>query len=797
MRKLLTTGVSALALSIAGSALAQTAEQETAAAAQATTLDEIVVTAQKREQSLNDVPVTVNAATAEQLSDRGISQVSDLAKLVPGFTFTESAFNTPVFTLRGVGFYDTSMAAKPGVSLYVDEVPLPFSVITHGASLDVQRVEVLKGPQGTLFGQNSTGGAINYIAAKPTDDFQFGYDAGVNNFGQVSAGGYVSGPLSDTLGARLSFHTEQGGAWQKSLTRPGDELGDKDFTAARLLVDFSPTDRLRFELNLNGYIDQGDNQAAQYIALTPLANPARAGLIDAAPRALNGDTRQADWTSNPRPRRDDTFYQASLRAEYDVTDNMTLTSITAYSDYEADDNIDPDGVALNNYFYRTVGSLESFSQELRLGGTLGDRVNFILGANYSKEETSQRENLGWNETPSAFQIVDALAPAGIVVPPFYTFFNENAQTFENQAVFANVDYDLTDMITLHGGVRYTQADIDFNGCTGDTGDDGLATGIEALLNLIRGGVGLPLLQIAPGSCTSTNAATLSPGRRFDSLNQENTSWRVGADFKPDSDTLLYVSASKGFKSGGFPVLAGSDLSQFDPVVQESVLAYELGFKQTLFENRVQLNGALFYYEYENKQLKGRGLGNPNIFGPLEKLFNVPESSIRGAEIQIDARPIEGLTASLGFTYLDSQVDGDFFNMDSYGTPQNFSGSPFPYTPKYQGVFDVQYEWPVSGSYDGFVGAGAIYQSETAATLGSQTSYPYPELNALGGLTIDSYTLVDFRAGIQTSDQRYKLSVYVRNAFDEYYWTNATRITDTTVRFAGMPRTFGLTLAAKF
>jgi len=792
MRKFLAYGCSIVALAAASGAVAQDAQQPVA---QATTLDEIVVTAQKREQSLNDVPVSVNVASGEQLAQRGITDVADLGKLVPGFTYTESAFNTPVFTLRGIGFYDTSMAAKPSVSIYVDEAPLPFSVIARGATLDLQRVEVLKGPQGTLFGQNSTGGAINYIAAKPTDDLQYGFDAGVNNFGKVSSGFFVSGPLSDTLGARLAVKTEQGGAWQRSLTRPGDELGDSDFTSARLILAFTPSDTLRFQLNVNGYVDRSDQRAGQYIALTPLANPARAGLLDASPRALD-NARQADWTPNPHPQKDDSFYQIALRGEWDISENATLTSITAYSDYDADDNIDPDGVALNDYFYRTVGSLESFSQELRVNGSIGDRLTYILGANYSKEDTSQRENASFRDATSAYQIVDALA--GVPgVAPFFGFFNQNEQNFENKAVFANVDYDLTDVFTLHGGIRYTQADIDFRGCTGDDGDGGLAGGIETLLNIIRGGAGLPPLTIAPGACTATDAATLTPGERVDNLDQSNTSWRVGLDYQPNPDTLVYGSVSKGFKSGGYPVLAGSDLTQFDPVVQESVLAYELGFKQTLMENRLQVNGAVFYYQYEDKQLKGRGLANPDIFGPLEKLFNVPESEILGAELQVDARPIEGLTISAGITYLDSEVTDDFFNIDSYGTAANFKGSPFPYTPKWQGVADAQYEWPLSNALGGFVGASVSYQDDTAATLGPQTSYPYPELNALGGLAIKEYTLVDFRAGVESADGRYRLTATVSNAFNEYYWSNATRITDTTVRFAGMPRTYGVNLSAKF
>jgi len=403
MGRLALYGCSLIALVTAGAAHAQSQPSDgqtspssagpstvetSAPAAPDTQPGDIVITATKRAQSLNDVPLSVNVATGDQLKSRGIGDVADLAKLVPGFTYTESAFATPVYTLRGVGFYDTSIAAKPSVSVYVDEVPLPFSIITKGATLDLERVEVLKGPQGTLFGQNSTGGAINYIAAKPSNVLEAGATVGYERFGLFKADGYISGPITDTLGARLAVKTEQGGAWQRSLTRPGDTIGNKRFTTGRFILDFKPTSTLKFELNLNGYIDKGDEQVAQYIALTPLANPARAGALGAAPRALT-DARDADWTSTPRPKRDHSFWQASFRGDWEFTPGISLTSITAYSQYKHDQLIDPDGVALNDYFYHTTGKINSFSEELRVGGKIGPNLNFILGGNYSDGAMTQ------------------------------------------------------------------------------------------------------------------------------------------------------------------------------------------------------------------------------------------------------------------------------------------------------------------------------------------------------------------------------------------------------------------------
>ncbi|MPT46966.1 MAG: TonB-dependent receptor [Sphingobium sp.] len=756
---------------------------------QSSGLGDIIVTAQKREQSLNDVPLSITAASGQKLQDQGITNVGDLVKIVPGFNYTESAYATPVYTLRGIGFYDTSLAAKPTVSIYQDQIPVPFSIMTRGATLDLERVEVLKGPQGTLFGSNATGGAINYIAARPTSSFKAGIDAGIARFGEISGGGFISGPLSDTLRARVAVRTEQGGAWQRSYTRD-DKLGDRNFTTGRLLVDFEPSDKVRFELNLNGFIDKSDGQAAQLIGVVPLGNPARLGPLGTYPVApLNN--RDADWTPEQAPKRDDWYYQTALRGDFDVSDDVTLTSITSWSKYSNDADIDPDGVSLRDYFYNTTGKITAFSQELRLSGR-NDGLSWILGANYSREKTYQQDDAGpYDESTSAYQFVDA----GLGIP-FFVYSQYSRQKFINKAIFANIDYDIGDFVTLHGGVRYTDTKIDFAGCTADRGK-ALGFGIENLVNFIRGGAGMAPINIPADGCVTIDANTLTVGEVKKSLSEDNISWRAGIDLKPSKDVLLYASVSKGYKSGSFPLLSASDASQLNPVTQESITAYEIGTKLTLLNNSAQINAAIFYYDYSNKQLKGRLVANPDIFGPLEALVNVPRSRVQGAEIQLDLAPTDGLRVSIGATYLDTKIKGSFVNYDSYGNQVDFGGSAFPYTPQYQIVMDGQYDWRLGGDATAFIGANLNFQSDTKAVLGDARATPSPELSERGGLTIADYALVDLRAGLGFAEDRYKISLFVRNLTDKYYWSNATRITDTTVRFSGRPRTFGVNFSARY
>ncbi|MGC1470496.1 MAG: TonB-dependent receptor plug domain-containing protein, partial [Sphingorhabdus sp.] len=250
------------ALAPTTAAFAQEAEESAAS-------DEIVVTATKRAESVNDVPMSITAASGDDLAAAGIKSADDLGKIVPGFTFTQSAYSTPVYSLRGVGFYNYDIASTPTVTVYQDEAPLPFSAMSRGASFDLERVEVLKGPQGLLFGSNSTGGAVNYIAARPTSSFEGGVDAGYGRFNAWELGGFVSGPLGDNVGVRLAMRHESSDDWQRSTIR-NDSLGKRNFTQMRLLFDIQAGERLTAKLGVTAFWDKSDVQAAQLIQVNPL-----------------------------------------------------------------------------------------------------------------------------------------------------------------------------------------------------------------------------------------------------------------------------------------------------------------------------------------------------------------------------------------------------------------------------------------------------------------------------------------------------------------------------------------------
>ena len=255
----LTSALGVLAVASADQAVAATA---TDASAAPVAVGEVVVTAQKRSENIMNVGMAITASSAEQLRQRRVVSVSDLTLIEPSLQFSQSQNGTPVFTLRGVGYFEQSLSASPTVSVYQDEIPFPYPVMARGVMLDPERVEILKGPQGTLYGQNATGGLVNFIAAKPTNNFAAGVEDTIGRFGDNLLDGFVSGPITPGLNFRLAGSTENGGAWQQSDTR-SQSLGSKNTQIGRFILDWKPTGNFSASLNVNGWRDRSDSQAGQ------------------------------------------------------------------------------------------------------------------------------------------------------------------------------------------------------------------------------------------------------------------------------------------------------------------------------------------------------------------------------------------------------------------------------------------------------------------------------------------------------------------------------------------------------
>jgi outer membrane receptor protein involved in Fe transport len=814
-------------------------------------VEEIVVTAQKRTQSINDVGLTIQAATATTLTERGIDGPKDLGKLVPGFSYTESIYSTPVFTLRGIGLYDATFGAPPAVSVYTDQVPRNLPVMSSALDLDLERVEVLKGPQGTLFGQSSTGGAINYITAKPTDEFKAGIDLSYERFDKIEGSGFISGPITDTLKARLAFGGADGGAWQYSLSRPNDENGAVRKLQGRLTADWEPIDNLKIEASATAVRDHSDVQAPQYIgtefntysaAALAKANSSAAtrnpyGVVNdalyasittpgspnydasflgrqatlvsrlngadpvyaAGARAIlgtpnaTGNAQAAEWTPGLLGPSHNEYYQFTLRGDYRLTDALTVTSITAFAHQILDYAQDLDATTAQDVDVPLFGSVRALNQELRLSGDMKP-FNWIVGFSYDNIGSSQNNYYELSQY-SGNTPIPGLAPISLTLNNFHS-------ELKTYAGFGNVEYSVTPNLSLIAGVRYTQNNQTGDYCYNDPAIDAGQSTAAVFSALQDAFTGKSLPPIKAGQCfplgdglagTTFGEPTLTPVVRH--LDQHNISFRFGANYKLDQGTLLYATISQGYKTGIFSAIGASSTSQYAPAVQEKVVAYETGFKAPLLDRMLNLNGAFFYYDYTNKQVRGRVL-DP-IYGLLEKMVNVPESAIWGFEGELVARPYTGLSVSASATYLNSEVTSSFSKTidgtavyNAQGYTGDFKGSELPFTPEFSANLDAQYEWPIRNDLVAFVGGTVVYQGRQNATFQNGT------LNA-SDFEIGAYTTLDLRAGLESDDGRWTATAYGRNVTNEFYTTAITSYLDTRFRFTGRPAIYGVSFRYRF
>ncbi|MDO7843124.1 TonB-dependent receptor [Sphingomonas immobilis] len=784
--KYLVSAASGIALSaaIATPAYSQTSVSPPAAAPAAppgeTTIADIVVTAQKRAQKINDVGMSITAIGGEEMKKLGIVTTADLARIEPSFKYSYSSYGTPVLTLRGVGFNDVSLAASPTVSVYTDEIPYPYVIMTKGASFDNERVEVLKGPQGTLFGQNATGGAINYIAAKPTDHFTAGMDLTAARFGYVDAQGFVSGPVTDNLSVRLAGEITSGGAWQRSYTRNDTLLGDQKFYKARFLADWTPSSRLHINFSLNAWIDQSETLVPQLTAIV-LNRPQAAAQVPsivATPLAPD-DVRSADWDPRYRPKNNEHFVQPALRVQFALTDDIDLIGLSSYIHYTGEDLRSNDGVAYENNKGLDVQESDNFYEELRLAGRLWDnRAHWVLGAQYSDDKSSENLRRYYFDSSPSFATTPRIIGGRLLA------FDHG----RTKAIYANADYKLTDQITLNGGIRYTKFDLEHHGCSQDPGGS-----LAALIGSI---IGQPL--------GANQCYTILPDRTagaffYSPIHEDNVSWRAEADWKPNATTLLYASISKGYKAGTVPLLSANTYVAYLPVRQESLLSYEAGFKLGLFNRKLQLNASGFYYDYTDKQLFGRQLDPLGLFGSLIKLVNVPKSRVIGAEASAVLTPTRGLTLTGAISYIDSEVTDSFINYNNYGRVIDFKGLAFPLTPKWSGSVGVEYRHDIVDGKSAFVGANVTFQSHTVSSFGGENPQALGVPGYQSGdpsFNIPAYAYVDARAGLDISKE-WGVEIFGKNVFNKAYDTDLILQNDTLGRRRGAPATYGITVRFRY
>jgi len=614
----------------------------------------------------------------------------------------------------------------------------------------------------------------------------------------------------------VAVSDEAGGAWQKSVTRD-DTLGNKDTQVARLIVDWKPIDRFRASLNVNGWVDHSETQAGQLegfriqapqnIAVGSISDPAfyhpapvGSPAFLAYPTQLQAvysepiapqNAQAADWTAGSDPRNDEGFYQASLRLDYDITGKIGLTSLSNFERFQENNQVDPAGVSAPAQYTNVRGYVTTYSEELRLHGVFGDasRGNWLIGANFERDKVKE------NDFVSSFWSSASFATAALGLPPFLDFGAIDNDLSTTYSVFANGDYHVIPTVDLHAGIRYTQSDQTLAGCSYSYYPSVtiVQNVVGATLAGLYGGTSVPGV---PGQCVTLGPPpNFSPGESHHTLDQNNVPWRVGVDWTPIDNTLFYFTVSQGFKAGSAPAVGASRDDQLIPVVQERLLAYEVGAKSELFDRTLQLNASLFYYDYTNKQELGRLL-DP-IYGALQALFNIPKSREEGAELSAVWKPVRGLTLNGAATYLDSKVTSDFYDTGPYPLGPtdliNFKGESFPFTPKWSVQYGARYDFDVGDNLRAFLSAQASYQSSSTAAFGSGEA----AADGAPSLDIKAYGLLDLTAGIGPANGRWRFELWGKNVTNTYYWNSVNYVSDTVVRYTGLPATYGFRISYRY
>ena len=773
------------------------------------TIEEIVVTAQKREESINNVPLAVSAFSGADLKALGISDTRDLGNLVPGFTYGDSGYGVPVYSIRGIGFNDPSETASSTVGIYNDEFNLPYPVFSKGGNLDLNRVEILKGPQGTLYGRNTTGGLVNYIANKPTDALEAGGTASYGRFDVLDTEGHVSGPLSSTLRGRLAYRgTFSGEGWQYSNTRPDDTLGRQNKQSGRAILEWKPVDSLTTSLTLSGWTDHSDPQAPQAIAIQP--QNALVGALALAPVVAEyplvpfdtKNNRVADWADLPYHLAEK-FGMAGLRSDWKIDDDNTLSFLSSYENFDINHSFLPQtGLNSRNTDREMVDHTSADEFELRLSGDPNEAFHYLAGLYLSHDRVNDFNRI-YIDTNSA---VYPLPLAGDVIAQLQPLLNllgitgplptvgdlltnrvdaEGVQVADTQAAFLNGDWTFQPDWKATLGLRYTQEKRDFTGCTRDdvTQSSGIGfahafDAIQVAQALLHGA--LPPTHLAqPGGCIEYDPKTFNSTPYTGTLSEPNLSFRSALDWTPQEDWLFYGSYSRGFKSGSFPIVAASTNAQYAPAVEEKLDAYEIGSKTSFFDRRLHLDTSAFYYDYRNKQLYG--VIFDQIFGPLPVLVNAPTSQVEGFEAEIQTSPVEGLYVALSGTYLRTVI-GDFTGLDSRGKPQDLTGKPFNFAPRVSTTLVVNYTMPAGDSRSIGIGGDYSYRSATNAVLTQDPLFAIPGYRTLN-LHLD-----------YVSEEGWTLTLFGRNVLNEFYTVGTINTGDTVARFTGMPRTYGLRLS---
>ncbi|QXQ04743.1 TonB-dependent receptor [Sphingosinicellaceae bacterium] len=719
---------------------------------------DIIVTAQKRSERLQDVPVAVSVISGDALAAQGKVSLEGAQYLVPSFNFLKSGttLNQSLF-LRGVGTATFSIAGEPSVSTVLDGVVFSRAGEAFSDLVDIERIEVLRGPQGTLFGKNSSAGVINIVSKRPGKELG-GYVEGGYYFGngnEYRVRGALDVPLSANIRSRITgFYDKYDGNIHNVAPDVDRRVNGFKHYGARGIIEADASDTVKLTF-IADYHHNNDDCCAEVIAGPPLnangtVNTAALALIQTVLPTIKGtDTRSI--SQNLVTQTKETGYGFSGQADVELGD-LTVTSITAYRNYKNTEIRDGDflpqayvGVNQLHDFGPQTGN--TFSQELRLTSPGHQFFDYVAGFYYSRAES---ERIFTRNDQVCTAARGAGLPAGVLTPctsplaapsTFPTGTADFGSVFKNVALFGQGTLNIATRFRLIGGVRYTIDQLDvFHSRVTTLAGPGINGNFDA--GVYNNGLGGGVSNGVPFRARATN---------------DNWSGKAGAQFDVSEASTAYATYSRGYKGPAFNVFYNLTYTGTNEIAPETSNAYEIGLKNTLFDGKLTLNLAGYYAKYHNFQAN-----NPDLAAGVvvTRFTNAGDVSTRGGELDAVFRAGRDLNFSGGVAYTDAHVDK--FKVPN-GNPTGVipSGTPLGFAPKWKGNVGADYRLRTGGAVDFGVGAQASYQSKELSLFSAD-----PVQRAAG--TIQGYGLINLSASVMDKDDHYKLTFQVRNLTDKSF-----------------------------
>ncbi|MBT8079284.1 MAG: TonB-dependent receptor [Gammaproteobacteria bacterium] len=701
-------------------------------AAQEATLEEIIVTAQKRAQSIQDTPIAVTVLSGDAIEKLGIESSNDIADYTPGLKISPvfGAGNIPNIAIRGVGLNDFRDYHESPSAVYVDEVYKAALASLDFQVFDVERAEVLKGPQGTLFGRNATGGLVQYITRKPTDELEGYARASGGSLGELKAELAAGGPLGGPVAGRLAAIYHKNDGIHNNLNPDGTDANQTDLAAIRAQLRFDLSDSASLLVSVE--TARNDNDGGNPYRYAPsFVGPDGLAVIDEPNRdVVVGTSDLNDINVSGGLSLESDFTAGTARLEWSF-ESFDLVSVTNYQDFRKE-HIQQDCDSTPAVFCVTEyeSDTQQYSQELRVQGDTGS-AQWDLGVFYFNLDTAGRQTL-----------TGPIAPLFFGTPSGTTAFDTQTESW---AAFGQVAFQVTDAVSLTGGLRFTNDEKDMDQ--------------TFLIGVIPGG-----LPYDPDTIDG-----------LASQDDENVSFLAKISWDANDNTMVYGGVSKAFKSGTFNTGFGPVAIESYVVKPEELTSFEIGFKSNLAGGRHRLTGALFYYDYKDHQAF--------VYRALNQLLFNADAEVLGAELEWVGLPSDNLEISLGLGFLDTTVKDV---QDAGGTIRD---REMVIAPELSVNAMARYTWDLAG--------GSSLAAQLDGTYSSDVFYD--NLNQ-PALKEDAYSKLNARLSWVSADERFELAAWAKNLTDEHYRIYAFDLTADLGYIQEVyhaPRTFGVTAGINF